>query len=72
MNKYRVEYTTKFKKSYKKLIVKQGRSQDDFKKVIDILANDIPLPEKYRNHLLEPRKSRSMGMPYKSRLVINL
>ena len=40
--------------------------------VIELLANDEVLPDKYRNHLLEPRSKRFMGMSYKTRLVINL
>lgn len=71
MNKYRIEYTSKFKKAYKK-IIKQGYDNDEFKKVIEMLANDVILPEKYRNHLLEPKSNRIMGMSYKTRLVTNL
>lgn len=55
MNKYKIEYTTRFKKSYKKMI-KQGYNQEDFLKVIGMLSKDETLPEKYKNHLLEPKK----------------
>ena len=51
MNKYRIEYTTKFKKQYKKLLVNKNYNEDDFKTVVRMLANDEILPEKYRNHL---------------------
>ena len=64
MNKYRIEYTTKFKKQYKKLLVNKNYNEDDFKTVVRMLANDEILPEKYRNHLLEPKINRIMGMPY--------
>lgn len=66
MSKYKIEYTTKFKKAYKKLITKQGYNENDFKKVLELLANDEILPEKYRNHLLEPKNNRIMGMSYKT------
>ena len=33
-----------------------------FKKIIQLLANDEVLPEKYCNHLLEPKSNRNMGM----------
>ena len=64
MNKYRIEYTTKFKKQYKKLLVNKNYNEDDFKTVVRMLANDEILPEKYRNHLLEPKINLIMGMPY--------
>lgn len=67
--KYLIQRTTKFKKSYKKLIQKQGYHEDDFRKVIEMLANDIVLPKQYRNHLLEPKSNRFMGMSYQTRLV---
>lgn len=47
MNKYKIEYTTKFKKSYKKMI-KQGYKPEDFEKVLEMLAKDEILPERYR------------------------
>ena len=54
MNKYKIEYTTRFKKSYKKMI-KQGYKSKDFVEVLEMLAKDKILPEKYKNHLLEPK-----------------
>ncbi len=57
MNKYKIQRTTKFKKSYKKLITKQGYDEKEFKKVVEMLINDTILPEKYHNHLLEPKKN---------------
>ena len=35
MNKYKIEYTTRFKKSYKKMI-KQGYNQEDFLKDVKL------------------------------------
>lgn len=64
MSKYKIEITNKFKKEYKKLITKQGYNENEFKKVVEMLANDEVLPEQYRNHLLEPKSNRFMGMSY--------
>lgn len=72
MSKYTIEVTTKFKKSYKKLIKRKDYNENDFKKVVEMLANDEILPEQYHNHLLEPKSNRLMGMPYKTWLVIDL
>lgn len=66
INKYKIEYTTKFKKSYKKLVSQSQYNESDFIEVLKMLANDIPLPAKYKNHLLEPKSNRFMGMPYKT------
>lgn len=40
MNKYKIEYTTRLKKSYKKMI-KQGYNQEDFLKVIGMLSKIV-------------------------------
>ena len=64
MSKYRIEYTTKFKKQYKKMIANKSYTENDFKAVVSMLANDEILPEKYHNHLLEPKSNRFMGMSY--------
>lgn len=72
MTRYKIEYTTRFKKEYKKLIAKQGYDEKDFIKVIKMLANDELLPKQYHNHLLEPKSNRIMGVSYKARLVINI
>lgn len=64
MSKYRIEYTTKFKKQYKKMISNKSYNENDFKTVVSMLANDEILPEKYHNHLLEPKSNRFVGMPY--------
>lgn len=64
MSKYRIEYTTKFKKQYKKMIANKSYNENDFKTVVSMLANDEILPEKYHNHLLEPKSNRFMGMSH--------
>lgn len=49
--KYNIDYTTNFKKQYKKL-KKQGKDLTKLYKVIETLANGEQLEEKYRNHNL--------------------
>ena len=34
MSKYKIQYTNKFKKSYKKVVGKQGHDQNDFRLVV--------------------------------------
>ena len=43
-----------------------------FKTVVELLANSEVLPEKYCNHLLEPKTNRIMGMSYKARLAFSI
>ena len=49
--KYRIDYTSKFKKQIKK-ILKQGKNVDQLLEVITKLANLEELETKYRNHKL--------------------
>ena len=49
--KYTVEKTARFKKHLRQAI-KQGRSTEEFSIVLSLLADDIPLPPKYRDHEL--------------------
>lgn len=72
MSKYKIQTTNKFKKAYKKLISNPRYNENDFKEMVNMLINDETLPQKYHNHLLEPKSKRIMGMPYKSRLAINI
>lgn len=46
-----VKYSSKFKKDYKLLLKRKYPVQELFK-VIDLLRKEIPLPEKYHDHLL--------------------
>lgn len=55
MTKYKVKYTSSFKKSLKK-ILKQGKDYNKLKTVITKLANKEELEEKYRNHQLSNDK----------------
>ena len=67
-NKYEIKVTSQFKKDLK-IIQKRRLNIQLLDEVVQMLANDIPLPSKYRNHLLEPKEIRIMGMPYQTRLV---
>lgn len=49
--KYIIKPTNQFQKDFKK-IKKQNKDLNILKKVIDMLANDEILPDKYRDHLL--------------------
>lgn len=44
-----VKYSNKFKKDYKN-IKKRGLNINDMKKVIEMLANNEKLPEKFKDH----------------------
>lgn len=54
--KYKIEYTSKFKKQLKKL-VKQGKNIEELKEVITRLANLEELESKYKNHNLINNKT---------------
>ena len=47
----RIRYETSFKKDYKR-IVKRGYDTRLFETVVELLANEQLLPEKYRDHSL--------------------
>ena len=49
--KYRIDYTSKFKKQLKKMI-KQGKDIDLFLEIVTKLANLEELDAKYKNHSL--------------------
>ena len=72
MSKYKIKITNKFKKDYNKMRSKNNFDKNEFKTVIELLLNGELLPEKYCNHLLEPKSDRSMGMSYKTRLAVSL
>lgn len=58
--KYEIERTSQFKKDYK-LAVKRGCNTAELKKVVAMLANGEPLPEKYRDHdLTNSRNYKNM------------
>lgn len=47
----KIEFTGQFKKDYK-LALKRGCDIDKLKDVVTMLANEQPLPEKFRDHSL--------------------
>ncbi len=47
----KVEFTGQFKKDYK-LAIKRGCNPDELQKVVTLLVNEQPLPDKYRDHAL--------------------
>ena len=53
--KYRIKYTSDFKKNYKK-IKKQGKDVEKLKVVVSKLADGWELEEKYKNHMLTDSK----------------
>lgn len=64
-NKYEIKMTSKLKKDLK-AVKKRNLDIDLLNEVVLMLANDIPLPEKYNNRLLEPKSVWVMGMSYKA------
>jgi len=70
--KYKIVTTNRFKKDYARMRTRNNFNEKDFWSIITKLANDEVLPQKYRNHLLEPKKERYMGMSYTARLVVNI
>ena len=47
----KIEFTGQFKRDYK-LAVRRGCNPKELEKVITLLVNEQPLPEKYRDHAL--------------------
>lgn len=72
MTQYEIKLTTKFKKNLKKLQKQPNFNYDALDEVINILATGKQLPLKYRNHLLEPKKERHMGMSCSARYIIRI
>lgn len=58
MRKYNIVRTNKFKKEYENIKRQKFFKEKDFTDVIDILAMGEQLPEKYKNHFLEPKSKR--------------
>ena len=65
--KYKIERTNKFTKQYAKMLKQKEFKEEEFIKVLGLLANDEVLPPKYKNHLLNPKSKRYMGMSYITR-----
>lgn len=58
MIKYKIIQTNKFKKEYENIKKQKFFREKDFTDVVDILARGEQLPEKYKNHPLEPKSKR--------------
>ena len=52
---YEIRRSNQFKKDYK-MCVKRGLNIEEFKKVLLLLQSGSTLPEKYRDHPLQPSK----------------
>ena len=65
MNKtYKINFTNIFKKQYNRIKNNPSFKQEEFNKVLNMLSNNEVLPPKYKNHLLNPKSKRCMGMSY--------
>ena len=51
MSKYKVQFSNRFKKAYKKAI-KRGKDISKLEKVVALLADGETLPVQYKNHSL--------------------
>lgn len=71
-NKYEIKITSRFKKDLKTVRKRNYFDADLLNEVVKKLANDIPLEQKYNNHLLEPKSKRIMGVSFKAWLVIRI
>lgn len=47
-----IRYRKQFKKDYKRALKQPGHTPEKFQAVLDFLAEEKPLPEKYRDHEL--------------------
>ena len=61
---YQVKFTNIFKKQYLKIKSSPKFKQEEFDTVIKILSSNQILPPKYKNHLLNPRSKRYLGMSF--------
>ena len=52
---YNIKRTTQFKQDFK-LCIKRGLDIEQFKEVLNLLQNGSVIPEKYRDHPLQPTK----------------
>ncbi len=70
--KYEIKRTNQFKKDLKMVMKRETFDAEILNNVVEMLANDIELPEKYKNHLLESKSKRIMGMPFETELAIRV
>ena len=60
--KYQIKFINTFKKQYLRIKKNPIFKQEELNKVIDLLSNNETLPAKYKNHLLNPKSKRNLGM----------
>lgn len=73
MNKtYQVIFTNIFKKQYSKIKNNPRFKQSEFDNVIKLLSTNQVLPAKYKNHLLNPKSKRYLGMSFAKRYFIRI
>ncbi len=63
-SKYQIKIINTFKKQYLRIKNNPKFKQEEFIKVIEMLSNNEVLPEKYKNHLLNPKSKRNLGMSH--------
>lgn len=56
--KYKLVETNKFKKELLKVKIKYKDAKEQYQYVVDKLLKGEKLPEKYKNHLLEPKSKQ--------------
>ena len=67
----KIKYSNQFKRDYK-LIKKRGYNLNLLKQVIQLIAEEKPLPQKYKEHYLTGNYKRFQRMSYPTRLAFNL
>lgn len=72
MTKYKIQRTKIFKKQYSKLLKQKNFKENEFIKVLTLLVNNKILPKKNKNHLLEPKSNRNLGMSYTTWCIITI
>ncbi len=69
---FEIKLTTKFKKQLKIIRKQPNFNYNELDKVINMLSSDEILPEKYKNHLLNPKMKRYMGMSHTTRYITRI
>lgn len=67
----KIRYSNQFKKDYK-LIQKRGYDTTKLKHIIELILEEKPLPEKYKDHYLTGNYKRIQRMSHSVRLAINI
>ena len=67
----KVNYSNQFKEDYK-LIKKRGYNINWLKQIVQWIAEEKPLPQKYKEHYLTGNYKRFQRMSYTTRLAFNL